>query len=317
MKALKFYKLVAYMLPSCLVFFQRHEKNPIWNELFELEFDDVEEGKVVIVLYNEAAPPEFQVLGYCQFYLQALEEGRVTERWLKVYKDAECMGSLQESKYRGKINVELVHRCYDVEELQGFRGISANFLARMDLGGWHRRRSTCLSDRFSRKGVMWELIRGVLSITVLKAENLMPSDYQGLSDPYVVLRMLKQKRSRKKTSVLHNTLNPIWDETFHFLVEDARQDMLHLQVWNDDTFGRDYLGSTATTLTRVIQESAFEAMFRLVGVPCGKVSLRLEWKTSATDPSIILQRPILSPSDDIPSSHSFLHMLTEFPHRFE
>jgi Ca2+-dependent lipid-binding protein len=38
--------------------------------------------------------------------------------------------------------------------------------------------------------------------------------------------------------VLHGTLNPIWDETFHFLVEDARQDMLRVQVWNDDTFGR-------------------------------------------------------------------------------
>lgn len=53
---------------SC--WFQRHESNPIWNELFELEYDDLEEGKVVIVLYNEAAPQEFQVLGYCQFYLQ-------------------------------------------------------------------------------------------------------------------------------------------------------------------------------------------------------------------------------------------------------
>lgn len=198
----------------------------------------MEEGKVVIVLYNEAAPQELQVLGYCQLYLQALEEGRVTERWLKVYKDVQCMGSLQESKYRGKVNIELVHRCYDEEELQGFHDVSANFLARLDLGGWHRRRSTCLSDRFSRKGVMWELIRGVLSITVLKAENLMPSDYQGKSDPYVALHMIKQKRLKKKTTVLHGTLNPIWDETFHFLVEDARQDMLRVQVWNDDTFGR-------------------------------------------------------------------------------
>lgn len=55
-------------LVSCLL--QRHEKNPIWNELFELEFTDLEEGKVVIVLFDEAAPQEFQVLGYCQFYLQ-------------------------------------------------------------------------------------------------------------------------------------------------------------------------------------------------------------------------------------------------------
>lgn len=48
---------------------------------------------------------------------------------------------------------------------------------------------------------MWEMIRGVLSITVIRAENLLPIDYQGKSDPYVVLYMMKQKRIRKKTSV--------------------------------------------------------------------------------------------------------------------
>jgi hypothetical protein len=65
-----------------------------------------------------------------------------------------------------------------------------------------------------------------------------------------------------------------------------------------------------------MQESAFEALFRLVGVPCGKVSLRLEWKASATGASAILQRPPLS-SENIPSSHGFLQLLTEFPHCFD
>ena len=58
-------------MPSCTsCLFQRHENNPIWNELFELEFDDLEQGKLVIVLFNDSVPQEFQVLGYCQFYLQ-------------------------------------------------------------------------------------------------------------------------------------------------------------------------------------------------------------------------------------------------------
>lgn len=48
---------------------------------------------------------------------------------------------------------------------------------------------------------MWELIRGILSITVLRAENLLPIDFQGKSDPYVVLYMIQQKRLRKKTAV--------------------------------------------------------------------------------------------------------------------
>ena len=48
---------------------------------------------------------------------------------------------------------------------------------------------------------MWELVQGILSITVLGAENLLPIDFQGKSDPYVVLYMMKQKRLRKKTTV--------------------------------------------------------------------------------------------------------------------
>lgn len=53
---------------NCLI--QRHEGNPIWNEFFELEVEDLEDQKVVIVLLDEGASQEFQVLGYAQFYLQ-------------------------------------------------------------------------------------------------------------------------------------------------------------------------------------------------------------------------------------------------------
>lgn len=85
---------------------QRQNNNPIWNEFFELEFNDLKEEKIVIVLFDNAAPQEFQVLGYCQFYLQGLDDRRVTERWLKVFKDARCLGNLDETKYRGQILVE-------------------------------------------------------------------------------------------------------------------------------------------------------------------------------------------------------------------
>jgi len=45
-------------------------------------------------------------------------------------------------------------------------------------------------------------------------------------------------RNILELQVMHNTLNPIWDETIGFLVQDARQDMLLVHVWNDETFGR-------------------------------------------------------------------------------
>lgn len=38
--------------------------------------------------------------------------------------------------------------------------------------------------------------------------------------------------------VVNSDLNPIWNESFHFLVEDAVQDMVMAQVWDKDTFGK-------------------------------------------------------------------------------
>lgn len=40
------------------------------------------------------------------------------------------------------------------------------------------------------------------------------------------------------TQVVHRNLNPVWQERFQFLVEDASQDMLMAKVWDHDTFGR-------------------------------------------------------------------------------
>ena len=37
---------------------------------------------------------------------------------------------------------------------------------------------------------------------------------------------------------MNGDLNPIWNESFHFLVEDAVQDMVMAQVWDKDTFGK-------------------------------------------------------------------------------
>lgn len=38
--------------------------------------------------------------------------------------------------------------------------------------------------------------------------------------------------------VLNENLNPIWNQTFDFVVEDALHEMLILEVWDRDTFGK-------------------------------------------------------------------------------
>ena len=37
---------------------------------------------------------------------------------------------------------------------------------------------------------------------------------------------------------MNNNLNPVWNQTFDFVVEDGLHDMLIVEVWDHDTFGK-------------------------------------------------------------------------------
>lgn len=40
------------------------------------------------------------------------------------------------------------------------------------------------------------------------------------------------------SQVVNDTLNPVWNQTFDFVVEDGLHDMLMVEVWDHDTFGK-------------------------------------------------------------------------------
>ena len=37
---------------------------------------------------------------------------------------------------------------------------------------------------------------------------------------------------------MNDSLNPVWNQTFDFVIEDGLHDMLILEVWDHDTFGK-------------------------------------------------------------------------------
>lgn len=40
------------------------------------------------------------------------------------------------------------------------------------------------------------------------------------------------------SQVVRNNLNPEWNESFFFMVEDAVQDVLMAEIWDKDPFGK-------------------------------------------------------------------------------
>ena len=75
----------------------------------------------------------------------------------------------------------------------------------------------------------------MLTVTLLEAKDLKPMDYDGTSDPYVILQLSKQKI---QSSYIKNTLDPVWNETYTFDVQ-SRDEILRLVVMDRDPVGTD------------------------------------------------------------------------------
>jgi hypothetical protein len=84
-----------------------------------------------------------------------------------------------------------------------------------------------------------------VTVTIVKANSLKPMDINGKADPYVkVILLINGKKIRKKkTSVLFNTLNPIYNESleFDFSNEELEHADLIFKVIDYDRVGSNEL----------------------------------------------------------------------------
>ena len=73
---------------------------------------------------------------------------------------------------------------------------------------------------------------------MLEARKLKKMDITGASDPYVKLKLFdaKQKRigKKKKTSVKSCNLNPYWNESFVFIIEEMEMKRVTLDITVDN-----------------------------------------------------------------------------------
>ena len=86
------------------------------------------------------------------------------------------------------------------------------------------------------KGVKEQLLLGnfqwsaKIKITIVEAVGLLPKDNNGLSDPYCLVQV---GRNVKKTSTKKKMLNPVWNESFDFKADSARES-IKIRIWDED-----------------------------------------------------------------------------------
>eukprot|EP01061_Rhynchopus_euleeides_P018486 TRINITY_DN30608_c0_g1_i1.p1 TRINITY_DN30608_c0_g1~~TRINITY_DN30608_c0_g1_i1.p1 ORF type:complete len:807 (+),score=346.30 TRINITY_DN30608_c0_g1_i1:88-2508(+) len=103
-----------------------------------------------------------------------------------------------------------------------------------------------------------------INVRVIKGKGLVSMDSNGLSDPFCELKLREVKEGKvqpshpnpqkKVTKVIPETLDPVWDEQFTFLVPGS--DCLRVSIFDKDIVGKDNMGRVDLVMPNLIPKLA-------------------------------------------------------------
>lgn len=133
------------------------------------------------------------------------------------------------------------------------------------------------------------MLNGLLHVTLVRGEGLVEKDSypgsRGSSDPFFKVKL---KSQRWRSPVKHQTVNPVYDCEFDFVVNSS--DLLNpdvaieIECWDKDMVGKDFMGNARVFLRDVVRGSLVAGggstytRVKLEGVESGAVHLKFRYQ---------------------------------------
>ncbi|KAL8564138.1 hypothetical protein ACOMHN_035743 [Nucella lapillus] len=136
------------------------------------------------------------------------------------------------------------------------------------------------------KKLRYPMPQGVLRVHVVEARDLKKADIsitgKGKSDPYTIVTVGAQTF---KTKVIDDTVEPVWNEVFEFIIDERDGQMLKLDLNDKDPGNKDDpLGSTTVDISIIFEKGSVDEWLPLEDVKKGMVHIRATWLYLANDP---------------------------------
>ena len=130
---------------------------------------------------------------------------------------------------------------------------------------------------------------GTLTLSVVRARDLLPADSNGLSDPYVQMHVGNAVDRAEKTKVIKKSLSPEWNETFVFELDRAqRLEYLTLECFDWDRLSaNDSLGVVELDLDSLVHNQECVEWYKLIQEgeteDCGELEIKYVFVPSDND----------------------------------
>ncbi|KAE9556409.1 hypothetical protein FO519_000294 [Halicephalobus sp. NKZ332] len=87
----------------------------------------------------------------------------------------------------------------------------------------------------------YDFVSNKLSVTILECKDLPAMDRNGMSDPYIKLCILPERKPKFETKIKRNNLNPVFNETFQFNIpfNELQRKTLQFVVFDFDRLSKD------------------------------------------------------------------------------